>query len=282
MLTAYLLGDYRLIFNEKRKISLPTKRARSLFAYLLINTGQWSFREILPNEIWAKCYGDPKKALRNELWVIRSALANAGLDPDSLIEYGTGTLRIPKSANIWVDALELSKILPTLPNPGGLTEVIDLYRGEFMPGHYDEWTHLPREIYRQKYLSLLECSMLHFQEQENWDQAIVIASHLVNSDPILEFGHRSLMLYYYKKGNRAAAIRQYSLCRDILRRELQIQPMKDTIGLYHSILAENNYSTSKYVLNSRRTALNTKSNTNIKEQLAETRDAIERLIQATD
>ena len=90
------------------------------------------------------------------------------------------------------------------------------------------------------------------------------------------------MLYYYKKGNRAAAIRQYSLCRDILRRELQIQPMKDTIGLYHSILAENNYSTSKYVLNSRRTALNTKSNTNIKEQLAETRDAIERLIQATD
>ena len=71
-----------------------------------------------------------------------------------------------------------------------------------------------------------------FHEQRTeYDDAIVIARRLLESDPLREEVHRDLMRVYLAAGQPASALRQYTLCESLLARELGIRPMPETQAL---------------------------------------------------
>ena len=47
--------------------------------------------------------------------------------------------------------------------------------------------------------------------------------------------HRELMQLFVLNGQRAHALRQFEHCRELLRRELAIHPMRETMALYQKI-----------------------------------------------
>src|SRR5207244_2625849 len=59
---------------------------------------------------------------------------------------------------------------------------------------------------------------------------------LLTLDPLQEPMHRALMQLYVDAGRRPAALRQYQLCVDVLRRELDVEPESATKALYQTIL----------------------------------------------
>ena len=58
------------------------------------------------------------------------------------------------------------------------------------------------------------------------------AHRLLLADPCREDAHRAVMRCYARLGQRAQAMKQYLLCRDILRREFQAEPEQATDDLF--------------------------------------------------
>jgi len=279
VLKAYFLGDFRVVTADGRELHFTTKRARALFAYLQLKRGQWLNRESIPEDVWGGCHGDAKKALRNKLSLIIREVERVGLKPDDYIEKQDGCVRATNSNLVKLDIANFESLVASSENQP-TTIPSDLYRGEFLPGFYEEWTHLPREIFRQQFLILVEKEMQYFQENEQWDKAIIAANRLVHCDPFREASHRSLMLLHYYSGNRGAAIQQFGRCRDLLRAELQIDPMAETIDLHQSIVRgdvpEFRKSSDHFLTSSADKGL---ISTSLHRQLIATRDVIDQFLQ---
>ena len=61
--------------------------------------------------------------------------------------------------------------------------------------------------------------------------ALRYAERLVADDPLLEHAHRRVMRLHYLRGDRAGALTAFERCTDVLNRELDAKPGKETLEL---------------------------------------------------
>jgi len=80
-------------------------------------------------------------------------------------------------------------------------------RGELLPDWYDDWLLFERERFRQVSLHALEAAL-----------------SAVQAEPLRESAHRVLIGVHLAEGNRGEALRQYGLCRRLLRERLGVEP----------------------------------------------------------
>lgn len=66
-------------------------------------------------------------------------------------------------------------------------------------------------------------------------EAIRYAKRLIDLDPVSEAAHRLLMRLHYLAGDRGAALRAYHHCREVLERELGVEPLPKTVTLARQI-----------------------------------------------
>jgi hypothetical protein len=71
-----------------------------------------------------------------------------------------------------------------------------------------------------------------------YDDAADRLRDVLQHDPTREAVHRQLMRLYARIGTPDQAVRQFHLCEDVLRRELDLAPQPETISLYGEILAD--------------------------------------------
>ncbi|WP_019587839.1 BTAD domain-containing putative transcriptional regulator [Deinococcus apachensis] len=69
------------------------------------------------------------------------------------------------------------------------------------------------------------------EAEGNFTEAIRLTRDLVDLDPLSEEAHRRLMRLLYLAGDRPAALRAYHRCRDLLERELGVEPLPETRNL---------------------------------------------------
>ncbi|MCL7453555.1 MAG: bacterial transcriptional activator domain-containing protein, partial [Anaerolineae bacterium] len=117
-----------------------------------------------------------------------------------------------------------------------LQAALRLYGGDYLEGVYDDWCSLERQRLREKYLVALESLAGLYAGRGNLQQAVEEYQRLVEQDPYREPAHRELMRSYFRLGDRAAAIRQYQSCVEILRDELGLSPSRETEELYLKII----------------------------------------------
>ena len=70
------------------------------------------------------------------------------------------------------------------------------------------------------------------------EQAIGWYRRALEADELREDVHRAIMRCYARAGRPAEALFQYRFCREVLRRELGIEPSAETIELYRQITGE--------------------------------------------
>ena len=66
-------------------------------------------------------------------------------------------------------------------------------------------------------------------------KALRYAERLVADDPLLEHAHRRVMRLHYLRGDRAGALTAFERCTDVLHRELDARPGKETLDLVRVI-----------------------------------------------
>ena len=78
-------------------------------------------------------------------------------------------------------------------------------------------------------LSVLGQLTVHYGKTSRFLDAIDIAQRALKIDPLQEDIHRRLIEFYVAQGNLDAARRQAEHCRDLLRRELGVDPAPETL-----------------------------------------------------
>src|SRR5947209_14435661 len=117
-----------------------------------------------------------------------------------------------------------------------LEQADNLYRGELLPGCYDEWILPERERLRQRHLQVLEQLLRLLEVQGDTVTAIRYAQRLIGLDPLSEDLYRRLMRLFVLNNDRASALRVYHTCVTTLQREMGVDPDPATREAYERLL----------------------------------------------
>ncbi len=220
-------------------------------AYLLLNRQRVHHREVLASLFW----GDhteikARSCLSTALWRLRRAL-----DQTDRVTYlkktQMGEVGFNNESNYWLDVEEFetqaSKVLKkpvrvmAAEDAAQLENALSLYKGELLEGFYDDWALRERERLHAFYIKSVKHLMKYYDEKSHdYEKAIVWGKHILEKDPLREGIHRDVMRYYSENGNRSEAIRHYEHCCKILKTELGVEPMSETVALIKKIASSIN------------------------------------------
>lgn len=248
-LSVRVFGGLEVTASGHSPVRFPTRKCKSLLGFLVVRRQRRSARSSVAGELWPETSDErAQRALNTELWRLRSALRDHGVDPALVIDADHETLRFKPHDDVWVDFAVFEEAVRGLPlavadrepEPGfntALAEAVALHRGDLLEGVFDEWCLVQREACRAQLIAALEHLVQVRMVEQQWDQAMMFGQRLLEIDPLLEHVHRELMRCHFIRGNRPAAMRQYAACAATLRRELRVEPMDETRRLYETMIA---------------------------------------------
>jgi predicted ATPase/DNA-binding SARP family transcriptional activator len=229
-------------------ITVDTRKAIALLIYLAIEAQPRS-RDAIAALLWPEHdQTRARAALRRTLSVLHKALGGQYL----VIERERLSLGGPEAP--WVDALEFRRLLAASRDHGHaekevcpaclepLQQAVALYHDDFLAGfglrdsaNFDDWQVGLRQALRDELSIALAALTRAYILVGELHEGIVAARRWLQLDPLNESAHRFLMRLYNWTGQRAAALRQYRECVQILDSELGTPPLAVTTRLYDAI-----------------------------------------------
>ncbi|MCZ6586795.1 MAG: BTAD domain-containing putative transcriptional regulator [Alphaproteobacteria bacterium] len=235
-LSLRLFGDVSLLRGRSREIALPRK-TQLLLAYLALSAEQRHPRDKLASLLWeTRSEEQARHSLRQCLFTLGKSLGD-GETP--LILTDRNQLSLNRDL-LEVDIWQFERHL-TAGSPENLRQAAALYRGDLLAGltfeqeTLDAWCAAERTRLRDRFFETLATLTSHYADTVDLDAAIQTGRRLVNLDPLREDAHRTLIRLYQRAGRRAAALKQYQSCVEILRRDLNVEPDAATTRLYLEI-----------------------------------------------
>jgi DNA-binding SARP family transcriptional activator len=113
------------------------------------------------------------------------------------------------------------------------------YGGELLPeDRYEHWCSERRSVLVESRIRLLLGLAEGLELRGAYNYAADQLRDVLQHDPTREAAHRQLMRLYARMGTPDQAVRQFHLCEDVLRRELDLVPQPETMSLYGEILSQ--------------------------------------------
>ena len=241
-----LFGGFLLEHGSRALPPIPSLAGRSLFAFLALNRGRPHARGRLAGMFWPDLTESrARRRLSHALWQIQDALGEISSQPYVLAS--ADSLAFNEAAPYLLDTEEFEGHLHRLGLTGGrpdpdvdelaeLRRAVELYRGDFMAGFYDEWVALPQQQFRELYLAALDRVVQVAKSRGNHEEALAYARRLTHHDPLREPAHREVIRLCFLLGSTGEALRQYERCRSVLAEELGTEPSPETEELYQKIV----------------------------------------------
>jgi DNA-binding SARP family transcriptional activator len=111
-----------------------------------------------------------------------------------------------------------------------------LYQGDFLEEDlYEDWSIESRHQLKSRYLDLLNNLGELYQQANQNEEALHCYQKFLQKEPCRESVWRKAMLCYWRMGERDQALLAFKRCAEILRRELEVEPMTETIELRNNI-----------------------------------------------
>ena len=234
----HLLGGFRLTTGQGSAIEVAAKKNRALLTILALSPRRETTRDRLTGLLWCdRGEEQARSSLRQALVALRKDLS--GLDADPLVLNGDRVGLAPEL--LTVDVIEfLAEAAST--DSASLQRAAELYAGPLLDGlnvtdnGFDEWLREARTDLASQAVKVLAA----LAETLAGDDRVVAAEKLVVLDPLREASHATLMRAHISQGQAALAIRQYEACKQILKRELGVEPGAGLRDLRRSLDGENN------------------------------------------
>jgi len=232
-----LLGGFEARTDSGFSLAIPRKKAQMLLAYLAMHPKQTHLRDKLASLFWDDAPTEQARlSLRQALFAIRQTLPfnPTLLDGDSVAFAAEA---------VTVDVTEFERLARN-DDPEALERSAALYQGDLLEGispgsaQFEEWLRAERERLHELALDVFAKLLGHRMKLDAIEPAIQTALRLLSLDPLQEVTHRALMRLYARQGRRAAALRQYQLCVDVLQRELGVEPEETTKQVYRELLPQ--------------------------------------------
>jgi DNA-binding SARP family transcriptional activator len=256
-----LLGGLRVEQRGRVISQFRTQKTAGLLAYLAYFPQRAHPREELIELLWPEC--DPpagRNSLSTCLWWLRrelvesselkvesptkadqSELSTLNSQPPTLIVADRTSVGL-NAAIVTTDVAEFEAALQSAVGAGSSSEraqrlarAVDLYQGELLPGHFDDWILQERPWLAERYFQALRQLLAHVEREGDVPRALEYAHRGVGADPLREETHCELMRLYAAAGQPDAALRQYRELERLLKQELYAPPSSDTRALVRDI-----------------------------------------------
>ena len=222
-----------------------SSKARDLLILLLLRAGEPLRREALAERLWPGASARKgRHALATAVWRLRCSLPKATGAGERFVLSNREALWFNHASAYWFDVQEFTRLVALglegpIPLDAGrrraLREALELYRGDFMEGCYDDWCLLERERLQLLFIRVLKRLQRDARLARAFEDAIAHGQQLLALDPLQEDVHRELMRCYAEAGQRSQALAQFQRCREALRKELGVDPMLETWRVYQRI-----------------------------------------------
>lgn len=225
-----------------------TRTAQHLLAYLLLHRRQSHPREILAGTLWGETDDEKARAcLNTALWRLRRVLEPYPTAKGRfLVTLANGDVGINPEAPLRLDVAIFEEKTrgvfrwdahgPSACEVGEVEKALTLYKGELLPGFYENWILEERERLHCLHIDVLGALMHAHHHLGNVAQGIEFGLRILKEEPFREDVHLTVMQLYREAGQMFMALRQYEKCRKNLEDELGISPSEKTRRFYESIL----------------------------------------------
>ncbi len=218
---------------------LPGLQGRLALAALVVRRGPLT-RDQLADVLWGEAL--PRRwtgALHALVSKLRSLLASVGL-ADAVSSVG-GAYALVLPADTWIDVEDalrrLDRAEGALRHGDAVTATAEatvasgILRRPLLAGIDGDWAEQQRRrlstAYHRTCVTLAEAWL----ERGDHALAATVAEAAVTLDPLREVGHRLLMRAEWARGDRAAALRAFARCEQIMADALGAAPSPETAAL---------------------------------------------------
>lgn len=235
-----LFGRLSVKWAGEEAMGFEAKKVQELFAYLLVFRTRTHSREVLAELLWGdRQSAQSRKYLRQALWQLQSVLEKASIcESTQWLDVDAEWVQVSPAAGLWLDVAELERASVQAQGVAGgdlsdegaqaLERAVQLYRGDFLEGCYQDWCIFERERLQNVYLNVLDKLMDHCQSTGDFQAGLTYGAQMLRLDRARERTHRRMMRMYYLAGDRTAALRQYARCAAALSQELGVKPSQRT------------------------------------------------------
>lgn len=237
-LNLQVLGAFRVQDAAGVEIRIASRKGRALLAYLALRPGESHSRDRLATLLWEDADEElARTSLRQALAALRKSLP---ADAHKALLADTESVGIDP-AIVNSDLHSFRRAL-TAGTRTSLQEAMGHYRGDLLDGFdarstaFDEWLNTERITLRKQLSDALNKLAQLCIANEDSDGALAASTKLVSLEPLNEAAHRTVMELHAKRSAYAEALRQYRVCRDVLRRELDVAPEPATEQLYRDLM----------------------------------------------
>lgn len=237
-----MLGGLRARRADQVLDHFQTQKTACLLAYLAFYPEQTHNREKLADMLWPDAEID---AARNRLsqavgW-LRGRLEPEGAARNSVLIADRLHVGLNPAAVV-TDAAEFEAALRAAGAASAPEEqmrwsrqAVDLYRGELLPGFYEDWALAERARLATLYTEVLRRLFSLYERSEEWDKALDFARRALATDPLEERLHCDLMHLLAASGQPAMALRHFREMERLFEKEFGEAPSAATYALIDTI-----------------------------------------------
>lgn len=238
-LDLYLLGSPTLLLDGQT-IVVERRKAVALLAYLVLEPRPHR-RDALATLLWPEhSQARARSGLRRILNTLKHTV---GLD---WFQITRETIQVKQQGELWVDIWRFRELLALgLSGTYGcahLQQAIALYRDDLLAGFtlrdapaFEDWRYFNAETLRQQLTDAFKVLLQLQVAAGATNDALNTGRRWLALDALQEEAHQTLITLYLAAGNRAAALRQYERCVQLLDRELGVPPCASTRALFNAI-----------------------------------------------
>ena len=240
---------------EGNAVKLESGRSTGLLAYLAMAHGA-ARRDALVLLLWPDAEpSEGRHYLRQTLYSINKRLPGQWLSSDR------DTIALADTDGLRVDVRRFRELLSQCSSHGHsdievcpkcrlwLEKAASLYTGDFLSDvvlmdseNFDDWAGMQTENLKREYETALHRLIRHLNELGEHEKAIGYGRAWLALDRLNEIAHQWLMQLYNWIGDRTSALRQYQDCVNVLKEEVNTEPLEETKRLFEKIKAGNEAS----------------------------------------
>lgn len=254
VLEVQMLGDFALRYGDKvlSGEKLRGKQIWNLLEYIMVNRHKEISMDGLIQILWDDNddIEDPANALKNLAYRLRVTLKQSlGLSDNNTIVFKHGAYVWNQNYSCMVDADQLEESYKAMQQENldrnrklsYCKQIIDLYKGNFMPhSSFKEWV-IPLTVYYQRiYMDSAAkyCELL--LEDGDYSTVEEICRRAIAIDPFVETNHATLIKALIALKNYSKALDHYNYVNKLFYDELGVKPSDLITKLYHEALNKEN------------------------------------------
>jgi DNA-binding SARP family transcriptional activator len=238
-----LLGEQTIADDRAGSVRVRSSRAVVLVAFLVVHAGSPQARPRIAGLFWPESTdAQALTNLRRELHHLRQVL---GDEPSLTVTSRDLCWRDMKTCRVDVRVFDIERKAALAAAAAGDDDAtllhsaaaIAAYRGELLPGVYEDWLLDARSQLERQCADLCDLVCAVRARTGDLAGAVKAARRRVQLQPLEEVGYRTLMELQADLGDRAGAVSTYHHCASVLERELGVAPDPLTRQAFQRLMA---------------------------------------------